>query len=154
MKRLLIFTAAAMVAVVPAAVGLANNGSLSPTVSVVAPTQAVVDDHGGRVDRDTRTEQGDDRGSDDPTATPAPVVPAAPAPSASRSSEAIDDHGGLIDRDDRVETGDDRDQAPSTTDDAGNHGGAADDGHRHGGGADDGSRHDAGADDGGHGSDD
>ena len=154
MKRLLIFTAAAMVAVVPAAVGLANNGSLSPSVSVDAPTQAVVDDHGGRVDRDTRTEQGDDRGADDPTATPAPVVPAVPAPAPSASTEANDDHGGLTDRDDRVEPGDDRDQAPSTTDDSGNHGGAADDRSGHGGGADDGSGHDAGDDHGGHGSDD
>src|SRR3954447_5795977 len=81
MKRLLFFTGAAMLAAVPAAVGLAGNPSLSPSVPVDPPSQAVVlDDHGGATDRDLRTEPGDDRAAQaDATTSPSPVA-AMPSP--------------------------------------------------------------------------
>src|SRR5262245_10536852 len=72
MKRLVVFTAAALLAAIPAAAGLAGNSSLSPSVPVDPPTQAVVDDNGGQVDRDARTEPGDDRDVQGATATPTP----------------------------------------------------------------------------------
>lgn len=154
MKRMLVLTAAAVLVAAPAVAGLVGNSSLSPSIAVVPPTQAVVDDHGGLTPRDDRTEVGDDRavqgGASSPSATPSPT----------RSPEVGDDHGGLTDRDDRFEVGDDRDVnggatapvpgpvATSSADDSGHHGGTS------GGGADDGSGHDVGDDHGGHGSDD
>src|SRR5690242_12137203 len=100
MKRLLIFTGAAMLAVVPAAYGLANNASLSPSAPVSPPSQAVVDDS-------------DDSSLDD--ASPSPAASATVSPSALPTSSAMpsptaspDDHGGRTDRDDRDEAGDDR----------------------------------------------
>src|SRR6478609_3673163 len=76
MKRLLLFTGAAMLAVVPAAVGLAGNPSLSPSVPVDPPSQAVVvDDDGGATDRDLRTEPGDDRATQGgATTSPSPAA--------------------------------------------------------------------------------
>jgi hypothetical protein len=153
MKRILFFTAAAVLVAAPAVAGLVGNSSLSPSVPVVPPTQAVVsDDHGGLTDRDDRTEVGDDRavqgGVAIPSATPSPTS----------TPEVGDDHGGLTDRDDRFEPGDDRDVnggATSSADDSGHHGDSSgsDDGSS-GGGSDDGPGHDVGDDHGGHGSDD
>ena len=150
MKRLVLFTAAAFLAATPAAVGLAGNSSLSPSVPVDPPTQAVLDDSAGVTGRDQRTEPGDDRGSQGGGVSPS----ATPDPS---GTVAADDHGGRVERDDRVEPGDDRDArtapqpagpAPAApapaTDDSGHHGGAgAASGH------DDGPTHDAGDDHGG-----
>src|SRR3954454_22273502 len=82
MKRMIVLTAALLVAAAPAAVGLAGNSSLSPTVPVAPPTQAVVDDDGGATDRDARTEVGDDRAVQGGVATPSPT----PVPSSSPSS--------------------------------------------------------------------
>ncbi|KRD45299.1 hypothetical protein ASE38_15145 [Cellulomonas sp. Root930] len=154
MKRMIVFTAAAALAAIPAAAGLAGNSSLRPSVPVDPPTQAVVvDDRGGLTDRDDRTEPGDDR----------VVQGGVPSPSASPSATTVDDHGGSIDRDDRVEPGDDRDvnggvtapvPAPSASADDSGHDDGTEDSGRHGGVADDGSAHDAGDDHGGHGSDD
>ena len=105
MKRMLVFTATAMLAAVPAVAGLAGNTSLSPSVPVVPPAQAVViDDHGGLSSRDGRTEVGDDHAV--PTATSSPT--ATPTPSTDDSGhhgsgggaddgaghDAGDDHGG------------------------------------------------------------
>jgi hypothetical protein len=155
MKRMIVFTAAAALAAIPAAAGLAGNTSLSRSVPVDAPTQAVVvDDRGGLTDRDDRTEAGDDRTVQGDAASPSAT------PSVDSSPEVVDDHGGLTDRDDRTEVGDDRavnggTSAPATApapvpaasvDDSGHHSGA-----------DDASGHDAGDDHGGrgdHGSDD
>lgn len=178
MKRTLVFTAAAALAIVPAVVGLTANPSLSREVPVAVPSQApAADDRGGATDRDLRTEAGDDRragggaASDDAT------------PSGSASPSAVpDDRGGRADRDDRFEPGDDRrvngtapavpavPATPATPaapavpgDDSGHHGGpsGADDSGHHGSGSGSGS---SGSDDGagddhrgrhgGHGSDD
>ncbi|WP_315095612.1 hypothetical protein [uncultured Cellulomonas sp.] len=160
MKRLIVFTAAAFVAAVPAAAGLAGNSSLSPSVPVAPPTQAVL------------VEPGDDSSVASTAVSPS-AIPSAPSPSPSATpglptpspSASVDDHGGVIDRDDRTEAGDDRDQnggatapAPAPTADDSGHGGSDDSGHedggRSGGGTDDGAGHDAGDDHGGHGSDD
>lgn len=158
MKRILFFTAAAVLVAAPAVAGLVGNSSLSPSVPVVPPTQAVVtDDHGGLTDRDDRTEVGDDRavqgGVSSPSATPSP----------SSTPEAGDDHGGLTDRDDRFEVGDDRDvnggatpvpEPTSSADDSGHDGDSSGHGGSSGGGSDDGPGHDVGDDNGGPGSDD
>ena len=159
MKRILFFTAAAVLVAAPAVAGLVGNSSLTPSVPVVPPTQAVVtDDNGGRTDRDDRTEVGDDRavqgGVSSPSATPSPTS----------SPEVGDDHGGLTDRDDRFEVGDDRDvnggatapapEPTSSADDSGHHGDSSGHGGSSGGGSDDGPGHDVGDDHGGHGSDD
>ena len=161
MKRMLVFTATAMLAAVPAVAGLAGNTSLSPSVPVVPPAQAVVlDDRGGLVPRDDRTEAGDDNGVTTSTSSPT----ATQMPSTDDATEIGEDNGGATARDDRVEPGDDRDlngasaapgpTTPPSTDDSRHHSsddasGAEDSG----GGVDDGSGHDVGDDHGGHGSD-
>jgi hypothetical protein len=80
MIKYLVAAVAALVAGVPAALGLVGNASFSRDVPVRVPDQARTvqptdaathdanDDHGGRVPRDQRTEPGDDRdarGADD-----------------------------------------------------------------------------------------
>lgn len=129
-KRLILVTAAVLLALTPAAAGAIGNTSLSHRVPVSGPTRTVEpgDDNGGLVDRDLRTEPGDDRDAN-----------GAPAPSASATStpEAGDDKGGLRDRDQRTEPGDDRDDRRSSDDSSGHRGddSGRDDhgGSRHGG---------------------
>ncbi len=156
MKRTLVFTAAAALAIVPAVVGLTANPSLSREVPVSVPSQApTADDRGGATDRDLRTEAGDDRRANGTGAATSPSDDTTPSGSSSPSA-VPDDHGGRVDRDDRVEPGDDRrvngtgtvapaapavpaaPAAPAApVDDSGRHGGD-DDGGRHGGhGSDD-----------------
>ena len=86
MKRMLVFTATAMLAAVPAVAGLAGNTSLSPSVPVVPPAQAVViDDHGGLSSRDGRTEVGNDHAVPTATSSPTATPTATPTPSADDS---------------------------------------------------------------------
>lgn len=170
MKRTLVFTAAAALAIVPAVVGLTANPSLSREVPVAVPSQApTADDRGGATDRDLRTEAGDDRRANGTGATTSPTDDA--TPSGPSSPTAVpDDHGGSTDRDDRFEPGDDRRvngtapvapaapaapaapgapavPAPAPADDSGHHGGSS--------GTDDSGHHASGSDDSGHhGSDD
>lgn len=180
MKRTLVFTAAAALAIVPAVVGLTANPSLSREVPVSVPSQApTADDRGGATDRDLRTEAGDDRRASGTGAATSPSDDATPSGSSSPST-VPDDHGGRVDRDDRVEPGDDRrvngtgtvapaapavptaPAAPAApVDDSGHHSsgsGSDDSGHRSSGsGSDDSGRHggdDDGGRHGGHGSDD
>ena len=107
MKRMIVFTATAMLAAVPAVAGLAGNSSLSPSVPVVSPSRAVVvDDRGGITPREDRTEVGDDRtattGSSSPTATPSAANPPEPTDASSTDDsgqdgaghDVGDDHGG------------------------------------------------------------
>lgn len=171
MKRTLVFTAAAALAIVPAVVGLTANPSLSREVPVSVPSQAPTpDDRGGAADRDLRTEAGVDRRANGTGAATSPSDDATPSGSSSPSA-VPDDHGGRVDRDDRVEPGDDRrvngtgavapaapavPAAPATpaspavpADDSGHHSsGSGSDDSGHHGGDDSGGRH------GGHGSDD
>jgi hypothetical protein len=71
MKRLLIFTAAAVVAAVPAITGLAGNASFAQSVPVRVPAQVaaaqVADDHGGQ---NKHVEPGDDKGGQNKHAEP------------------------------------------------------------------------------------
>ncbi|MFB7893959.1 hypothetical protein ACFC1I_17295 [Microbacterium sp. NPDC056044] len=156
MKKHILLGAAALVLVaVPAVIGLWGNSSFAQSVpvrvpssgQVVTPTPALptpspsatVDDHGGDVPRDQRTEPGDDRdlngtgSTDAPSAPPATTVP------------PVDDHGGDVPRDQRTEPGDDRRSGGS--DDSGGHG--SDDS-----GSDDSGSDDSGSGHGGHGGDD
>ncbi len=111
-KRILLGVTALVVVAAPAAFGLWGNASFAQSVpvrvpaSVATPTpSASIDDHGGDLPRDQRTEPGDDR--DDSTAgTTAPASP------------SVDDHGGDLSRDARVEPGDDRDATGSAADGA------------------------------------
>jgi hypothetical protein len=158
MKRTVVFTAAAAVAIAPAIIGLTANPSLSRAVPVTVPSQApaLVDDHGGEVDRDLRTEPGDDRDLNGSATVPAPGGASAPTASPSAVPGASgDDHGGLTDRDLRTEPGDDR--RPNGTGavpaPAGS-GNPDDSGHRSGSGSGSGSDDGPGDDRGGHGSDD
>jgi hypothetical protein len=73
MIKYLVATFAALVAGIPAALGLVGNASFTRDVPVRVPAQAHLvqptatpthdarDDHGGRLPRDQRTEPGDDR---------------------------------------------------------------------------------------------
>lgn len=155
MKKQILLGAGALVLVaVPAAIGLWGNASFAQSVpvrvpssgQVVTPTpaaplptpspSATVDDNGGDVPRDQRTEPGDDRdvnGGGQTGATP--------------GGTSVDDHGGDVPRDQRTEPGDDRRGGGGG--DSGGHGG---DDSGHGGGDDSGGH--GGDDDGGHGEDD
>lgn len=154
-KQILFGAAAAVVVAVPAVIGLWGNASFAQSVPVrvpssgqiatsspvptPTPTPSVsVDDRGGEVPRDQRTEPGDDRDVQGGVSQ-TPVVPA-PAPSA-------DDRGGDLPRDQRTEPGDDR---RSGGDDSGS-GGSGSSGPGNGG-DDSGGR--GGDDSGGHGGDD
>jgi hypothetical protein len=71
MKRLLIFTAAAVVAAVPAITGLAGNASFAQSVPVRVPAQVAAaqaaDDKGGQT---KHAEPGDDNGGQTEHAEP------------------------------------------------------------------------------------
>jgi hypothetical protein len=74
----------------------------------IVTTAPGADDNGGRVDRDRRTEPGDDRRSAG-TATPRSSSSShEAADDHGRHHEAGDDNGGRLDRDQRTEPGDDR----------------------------------------------
>jgi hypothetical protein len=151
MKRLVIYAALAVAAVVPATTGLLSNASFSQTVPVRTPAQAQLLTEAGATATarattsptpttsttsttstmsttspsasPTRHEEADDHGGDrDRTGT--------------RTAEAGDDHGGDLDRDARQEIGDDRDSSVSD-DDADDHGGdrGSDDGSHSGTGS-------------------
>jgi hypothetical protein len=164
MKRLALITAALLVAMTPAALGLWGNASFSQAVPVQVPERGQVvtvtvpaptassrtasssptaptgrvtrtgDDHGGDVPREQRTEPGDDRDRQGAVST------TAPRPSASTATTEADDHGGDVPRDQRSEPGDDRDSGRTDDDSSGSGHGSDDSGH--------------GSDDSGHGSDD
>ena len=90
MKRILIATAATLLAAVPATVGLVSNISFAQSVPVRVPSQAaVLDDHGKL---DAHAEPGEDKGG------------------LSTHAESGDDKGGLSTH---VESGDDK-GGPST----------------------------------------
>lgn len=140
-KTIIIAGAAVVLAATPAIIGLWSNPSFSQTIPVRVPASGQVvplevagtpspspsiDDNGGDVPRDQRTEPGDDRD----------VQGATPSPSASP-----DDHGGDRPRDERTEPGDDRRSGGS--DDSG-----------HGSDDDDSSGREPDDDSSGHGSDD
>lgn len=141
MKRVLIAAAVAAVVAVPAVVGLWGNASFSQAVPVRAPqsgqvvapspssTLGTVDDNGGDIPRDQRTEPGDDRDVQGVSPTGQPT----PSPSASTpgsTSGTVDDHGGDTPRDQRTEPGDDRGGSGSGSDSSGDDG--ADDHGGHG----------------------
>jgi len=119
-NRLLIGAAALVVVAVPAVAGLWGNASFAQSVPVRVPASgqiavistpspsSSVDDDGGDVPRDQRTEPGDDRDVQGGLATPS-----SPSPSPS-----ADDNGGDIPRDQRTEPGDDRDVNGSGSDDS------------------------------------
>jgi hypothetical protein len=146
MKRILIGAAVAALVAVPAAIGLWGNASFSQEVPVRAPASGQVvapsptpgdspsgiDDNGGDIPRDQRTEVGDDR--DVQGASPAP----APAPNVAPSG--ADDNGGDTSRDQRTEPGDDHGGSGSSGSGSSGSGSSGDDS--------------GGDDDGGHGSDD
>ncbi|MGU3646313.1 hypothetical protein ACLBXX_15200 [Microbacterium sp. C23T] len=135
MKKQILLGAGALVLVaVPAVIGLWGNTSFAQSVPVrvpssgqvvtptpVAPTpspSATVDDHGGDVPRDQRTEPGDDRdvnGNGSTGATPGTTAP------------PVDDHGGDVPRDQRTEPGDDRDSGGSDNSGSGHGGHGGDD---------------------------
>jgi hypothetical protein len=89
-NRILLGAGALVVVAIPAVLGLWGNASFAESVPVRVPTQAVTvtpspstpspspssDDNGGDVQRDDRTEPGDDRdgsvGDDGPSNTPSP----------------------------------------------------------------------------------
>ncbi|GAA5202077.1 hypothetical protein [Microbacterium jejuense] len=118
MKNQILVGAGALVLVaVPAVIGLWGNGSFAQNVPVRVPSSGQVvtpaptpspsvDDHGGDVPRDQRTEPGDDRDVNGGVTTPT-----APAPGAT----ATDDHDGDVPRDQRTEPGDDREVNGGTT---------------------------------------
>jgi hypothetical protein len=105
MIKYLVAAFAALVAGIPATLGLVGNASFTRDVPVRVPDQARTvqtsqapthdanDDHGGRVPRDRRTEPGDDRGTHH---------------EAEPGDDHGDDHGGDVPRDQRTEPGDDR----------------------------------------------
>ncbi|WP_144877301.1 hypothetical protein [Microbacterium sp. 1.5R] len=144
MKKRILWSAGALLLVaMPAVIGLWGNASFAQSVPVRVPTSGQVsspaptvapgptatpssspgvDDHGGDVPRDERTEPGDDRDVQGGT------VPA-PAPTA-------DDRGGDVPRDERTEPGDDRGGSggddhggDDDSDDHGGHGGDDHGGH-------------------------
>lgn len=144
-NRILLGAGALVVVAVPAVLGLWGNASFAESVPVRIPTQAVtttavptpspsesVDDHGGDVSRDDRTEPGDDRdeqGGTGPSSAPSPGSSPSPSPS-------VDDHGG-DDGGSDDHGGDDNGGDDSGSDD---HGGSDDrggDDGGHGGGEDD-----------------
>ena len=132
MKTRILIGAAAIVAAVPAIIGLWGNSSFSQDLPVRVPASGQVLIL-------------------DPTPSPTPSSSDSPSPSPSPS---FDDNGGDIPRDQRVEPGDDRDvqgatESTGTTDDSGHHSGSDDSGHHSG-------SDDSGSDDSGHhsGSDD
>ena len=114
MKRLLVITAAAVAAAVPAVAGLTGNPALSHRVPVRVPSQAVPAAV-STVTPSRHAEPGDDRGS---------------------RIEPGDDNGRVNGRDDRRTS-----TATSGRDDRGGRGGHAEPGDDHGGGGDDGSGH-------------
>jgi hypothetical protein len=143
MKRLVIYTALAAAAVVPATTGLLSNASFSQTVPVRTPAQAQLlteasgtatptattsptspsafptrhaepgDDHGGG--RDRTGVRTDEPGDDHGGDRHA---------TSTRTAEAGDDHGGDLDRDARQELGDDRDSSVRHDDGADDHSGS------------------------------
>jgi len=147
MKRMLIVTAAAAVAAVPAVFGLVGNASFAQTVPVRVPAQVATqsaDDHGGN---STHAEPGDDNGVSSPSAIAEPGDDNGGS-SPSASAEPGDDNGGSSTH---AEPGDDNGGSsrsasakPTTTDD---HGGSSHDSSSHDSsasashGGDDGSGH-------------
>jgi hypothetical protein len=123
----------------------ASQGADDPRPAVTTSVTPSADDNGGRLDRDQRSEPGDDRrvnGRGTATATPDPTPEATHS---SRSAEPGDDNGGRLDRDNRYEPGDDRRM---------NGQGGSSAGDDRGRGSDDRGSDDRGGDDSGRGSDD
>ena len=105
-KRIILITAGALLALTPAAAGAIGNSSLGHRIPVSGPVPTAVqvgDDNGGDVDRNLRTEPGDDR-----RVQGGPSASSSPSPGPWRSHDAKDGHGGDRGRDDRAEPGDDR----------------------------------------------
>ena len=93
MKRMLIVTAAAAVAAVPAVFGLVGNASFAQTVPVRVPAQVATqsaDDHGGN---STHAEPGDDNGGSSTHAEPGDDNGGS-SRSASAKPTTTDEHGG------------------------------------------------------------
>ena len=136
MKRIIIATGAALLAAIPAAIGLVGNTSFAQSVPVRVPSQAkVVDDNGG-LRAPGATEPGDDNGG-----LTTHVEPGDDNGGLTTHVEPVDDNGGLTTH---VEPGDDKvSDSGSAMDDNGVHGGT--DTSRTGasgtGGKDDGSGH-------------
>lgn len=90
MKRIFI-TGGALLAIVPASLGLIGNASFAQSIPVRVPSQAsVLDDHGGLIKHvepgddnnglTTQTEPGDDKAASPGTLSPATTTAAPPPP--------------------------------------------------------------------------